>query len=399
MASAENASQAQAKPPKKSMASIALALVVALIVGAGALSVWVQFVEPSALEERLQGLVDGGYPAALGSITTPDGAITNLAAGVGNLESGSVAPVDGEIRIGSNTKMYVAAIVLQLVEEGLIDLDESVDTYLPGLIPSEGTNRSTITVRHLLQHTSGLQEYVNEYLTDVFEVRNNYVAVEEILDGVLELPREFPPGQRWGYSNTNYLILGLLIEQITDQSLSGQLQERIIEPLGLQRTYLPRAGELQLRGEHPRLYHIDDTLDLRDITDLDPSFAGAAGAMVASPSELNRFMLALLNGEIVSGPSLREMQDSVDMEIWYLPGATYGLGLLSFPLTCGGTAWGHSGELPGTLTWNAVGPNGTAATIAVTAVPWAITDSWDEKSLLKYDQMVRDVLNQTLCDQ
>ena len=220
-----------------------------------------------------------------------------------------------------------------------------------------------------------------------------------MLDVILEWPAEFEPGEGWQYSNTNYLVLGLLIERVTDRPLFEQVRDRIVEPLGLQHTYFPAVGEMQLRGNHPRGYHIDDILKLRDITDLDPSFFWSAGAMIASPSELNRFMQALMRGELVNSTSLSEMQAGIAIDDELLPGGAYGLGLLSYPLSCGGTVWGHGGETPGTVTQNAIGPDGTAVTIAVTSAPWSITDSYDESSLLHYEMIVTDALNQTLCDQ
>lgn len=393
------------------------ALVAAVSAGSGA--VWYQAAAPEAAaaastleaaasstdtesgsgpdRQRLRKLVDAGYPSVSAAITTSDGSTTTLAVGSGNLETGEPAPVDGEVRIASNTKMFVSTVVMQLVQEGVVGLDETVGTYLPGLVDGEGIDGAAITVRQLLQHTSGLPEYADRIAADAFGARHTYVSPRDMLDIALEKPAVFAPGERWEYSNTNYLVLGLIIERITDRPLYEEIEHRIVVPLGLDHTYLPVPGEQGMRGEHALGYHVDGAGQLREISTMDPSFAWAAGAMVSTPSELNTFMQALLSGDLVSGAGLAEMQRAVPAgdELW--PEATYGLGLQSYPLTCGGTAWGHGGDIPGTQTRNAVGPDGTAVTIAVAALPWAITDPADEEKLLQQYRIVVDALDETLC--
>ena len=391
-------------PRRRGRIIIALAAGAALTVGAVAFGAWSRIDTTASavtpLTERMQGLIEDGFPAALASVITADGQrdAVAVAVGKGNLESGAKPPVDGEVRIGSNTKTYVATVVLQLVDDGRIKLDEPIETYLPSLVVGDGIDGTKITVRQLLQHTSGLPEYANEIAADAFGVQNTYINPRDMLDVALAKPAVFSPGERWEYSNTNYLVLGLLIERLTSRTLHEQIDERIIKPLGLDHTYLPVPGERNVRGKHPLGYHQGDTGELREITAMDPSFAWAAGAMIATPSDLNRFMQALLDGELLSDASLAEMKTSVPAgdDLW--PGASYGLGLQGFPLSCGGVAWGHGGDIPGTQTRNAVGPDGTAVTIAVTALPWALVDMTDEQALLAKYQTVVDALDETLCD-
>lgn len=388
-------------PRRRGRTIVAITAAGALTVGALAFGAWSRIgasgSEESPLTASMQSLVDAGFPAALASSTKENGDRVDVAVGKGDLESGAEPPVDGEVRIGSNSKVYVATIVLQLVEEGAVVLDEPIETYLPGLVTGDGIVGANISVRQLLQHTSGLPEYAAEIAADAFGVQNSYLAPRALLDVALENPVVFAPGERWEYSNTNYLVLGLLIESLTSRVLYEQIDERIIEPLGLKHTYLPVPGDRSIRGEHPLGYHQDSEGELRDITEMDPSFAWAAGAMVASPSDLNRFMQALLNGELLSEASLDEMKSSVPAGDALWPGAVYGLGLQGFPLSCGGMAWGHGGDIPGTQTRNAVGPDGTAATIAVTALPWALVDMTDEERLLEKYKIVVDALDETLC--
>ncbi|MBT2484690.1 beta-lactamase family protein [Microbacterium sp. ISL-108] len=123
--------------------------------------------ENSALETRMQTLVDAGYPAVLASVTEPDGDVVDVAVGAGNVDTGAQPPIDGEVRIASNTKMFVSTVVLQLVQEGRVDLDAPIDRYLPGLVTGDGIDGTRITVHQLLQQTTGLPEYADQIAADV----------------------------------------------------------------------------------------------------------------------------------------------------------------------------------------------------------------------------------------
>lgn len=385
---------------------IAVSAAAALLAGTVSLSACSSATEQSAgtgsesgpLQDRMQSLVDAGYPAALASVIGPDGEAIDVAAGIGDLATDEPAPVDGEVRIASNTKMFVSTVVLQLVQEGKVALDAPIDTYLPGLITGDGIDGTRISVRQLLQHTAGLPEYADQIAADAFAAQERYTSPRDMLDIALAKPAVFAPGERWAYSNTNYLVLGLLVEAVTDRALPQQIDERIVKPLDLEHTYFPAPGERELRGEHPHGYHAKTVGDLLDITALDSSFAWSAGAMVSTPHELNVFMQALLDGELLNEEALAEMQTTVPAgdELW--PEATYGLGLQSYPLSCGGVAWGHGGDIPGTQTRNAVGPDGTAVTIAVTSLPWAVVSPDDNERLMEQYRIVVDALDAALCE-
>lgn len=394
--------QTPIQPRRRMRALVAIILASALIAGAVAFGAWSRLdagapKEPP-LTGRMQNLVDAGFPSVLASVTEASGERIDVAVGQGELETNIEPPVDGEVRIGSNTKMYVATIVLQLVEEGSLELDDPIDDHLPGLLTGAGITGADITVQALLQHTSGLPEYAVDIAAEAFAVQNSYFAPRTLLDLALDKPASFQPGERWEYSNTNYLVLGLLIEKLTSKVLHEQIQERIIAPLGLEHSYMPVPGDRSIHGAHPHGYHQDSNGELRDITEMDPSFAWAAGSMVTSPSDLNRFTQALLNGELLNESSLAAMKSSVPAGDGVWPGGLYGLGLQGFPLSCGGVAWGHGGDIPGTQTRNAVGPDGTAVTIAVTALPWGLVDMTDEQLLQEKYKIVVDALDQTLCD-
>ena len=346
-----------------------------------------------------QSLVDGGFPAALTAVRDKDGNTIGAAAGTGNLETGEAPPLDGEVRIGSNTKTFVAVVILQLVQEGKITLDEPIETYLPGLLHGEGIDAAKITVRQLLQHTSGLPEYTDTVPgeTDIFQIRDNYYSTRDLLDIALTKPAAFEPGSQFTYTNTNYIVLTLLAEKVTHRPLAEQITQRITEPLGLAHTYYPNPGEEDFRGTHPHGYHRNSSAEeWKDITRMDPAWAGGAGAMISTPSELGTFLQATLNGTLLNQDSITEMKKTVDTSnLSGVPGSGYGLGILSMPLSCG-TAWGHSGGIPGYVTQNMVGPDGTAVTIAGTAAR-GIVDPSDTTAVQQKAKLMPDAVDSLMC--
>ena len=349
-----------------------------------------------------QNLVDGGYPAALTAVRDKDGNTIGAAAGVGNLETGEAPPLDGEVRIGSNTKTFVAVVILQLVQEGKITLDEPIETYLPGLLHGEGIDAAKITVRQLLQHTSGLPEYTDTVPgeTDIFQIRDNYYSTRDLLDVALSKPAAFEPGSQFRYTNTNYIVLTLLAEKVTHRPLAEQITQRIIEPLGLTHTYYPNPGEEDIRNTHPHGYHRNTpTENWQDITHMDPSWAGGAGAMISTPSELTTFIQATFDGTLLSPDSITEMQKTVDTDHPELGMNGYGLGIFSLPLSCGGEAWGHTGGLFGYTSQSMIGPDGTAVAIAVTAMPLAFaTGVADMEPMLQKQKLMSDTIDSLLCN-
>ena len=260
-------------------------------------------VEKKRILAALQSLVDAGYPAALATVRDPQGNTTNAVAGTGNLETGEAPPLDGEVRAGSNTKTFVAVVLMQLVQEGKITLDEPIETYLPGLIHGEGIDGTKITVRQLLQHTSGLPEYHDTLVLekDIFQVKDNYYSHRDLLDVALGKPAAFEPGSQFTYTNTNYIVLTLLAERLEHRPFAEQIDKRIVEPLGLSRTYYPGPGEEDIRGMHPHGYHRNTpTEEWKDITRIDPSWAGGAGAIISTPSELTKFIQATFDGTLLN---------------------------------------------------------------------------------------------------
>ena len=353
--------------------------------------------EKARITTTAQGLVDAGFPAALAAVTKADGSTVGVAVGKGNLETGEAPPLDGEVRIGSNTKTFVAVVILQLVQEGKITLDEPIETYLPGLIHGEGIDATKITVRQLLQHTSGLPEYTDTVPgeTDIFQIRDNYYSTRDLLDVALSKPAAFEPGSQFTYTNTNYIVLTLLAERLEHRPFAEQIDKRIVEPLGLSRTYYPGPGEEDIRGTHPHGYHRNTpTEEWKDITRIDPSWAGGAGAIISTPSELTKFIQATFDGTLLNQDSITEMKKTVDTGGTH--GNGYGLGLINYPLSCGGSYWGHGGSIEGYGTFNGMGPDGTAVTVAVTALTTAIVDD-PNNAIAKY-QLGLQAVDSTLCN-
>ena len=357
--------------------------------------------EAESLKARAQGLVEAGYPAALAAVSDSKGESAGVAVGKGSLETGQAPPMDGEVRVGSNTKTFVAVVVMQMVQEGKVGLDEPIETYLPGLIKGEGIDGSKITVRQLLQHTSGLPDFDETLVgtTDVFQYRHHYVTPRDVLDSALSKPAQFEPGAQWKYTNTNYIVLGMLVERVSQRPVGEQIDQRIVKKLGLSHTYFPAPGEEKIRGTHPRGYHLNGEGKLEDITEMDPTWGWAAGAMVSTPSELNTFFQAVFDGRLLTQASIDEMKNgAVDASSYLGPGTVYGLGLIGRSLSCGGTAWGHGGDIAGYHTRGGVGPDGTAVTVAVTAWPSAIADQSNlESSTKEKAGKVDETVDATLC--
>ena len=332
-------------------------------------------VRSQALQDRLDDLVtDDGVPGVMAAVRSSDGRVEDYTAGVQDLTSGRVIRPDGRVRIASNTKTFTATVVLQLVGEGEISLDEPVETYLPGLVRGPGGDGRSITVRQLLQQTSGLPDYDTLVLgTDLIAVRHTYFEPTQLLQAALEQPASFAPGTQWEYSNTNYILAGLIVQRVTGRPIGEQITDRIVDRTGLQDTYWPQTGEQEIRGEHPQGYHANAPGDpWVDVSDTDPSLGWAAGQLVSTPSDLARFTSALIDGELLQPAELAQMQTTVPAPGFEPDGQwDYGLGLARHTLSCGIEAWGHGGDIQGFETRNLVTEE-KAAVIATTALPTSL---------------------------
>jgi D-alanyl-D-alanine carboxypeptidase len=311
--------------------------------------------------------VQGGAPGAE-AVVTDHGRVTETRSGVGDVATGKPYPHDAVFRAGSITKTFVATVVLQLVAEGKVELDAPIERYLPGTVGGNGNDGARITVRHLLQHTSGLYSYTDDLLmTDDFEsLRHRGGEPGELVALALEHPPLFAPGSAWSYSNTNYIVAGMLVEKVTGHSLAGELTRRITRPLGLRGTSLPGRGDERLPAPHPRGY-LSLGGPLTDFTGFDPSIAGAAGALVSTGRDLDVFYTALLGGRLLPAAQLAQMQRTVPVPDD--PGSGYGLGLFRRTLPDGTRYWGHGGDIFGFATLAGALDGSRAAAVSVNEDP------------------------------
>jgi D-alanyl-D-alanine carboxypeptidase len=303
----------------------------------------------SVLQAQEDAIVAAGTPGVSAEVRDPAGVWRGVS-GVGDVRNASKPDAGGEIRVGSISKTFIATMVLQLVAEHRVDLDTPVADYLPGLLPYP----QPITVRELLQHRSGISDYVNSQPSAIWPTPESistyrfrhYSPGRLIAIGVAK-PLLFTPGSQWSYSNTNYVILGQLIEKVSGHPVTAELDRRILAPLHLRHTYL--AGDFPLLP-HPAEHGYEQLAAVRPLTDLttyNMTWGSTAGAVVSTEADLNRFYDALLTGGLLPAAQLREMQRTVPMSDI----DNYGLGLIGTTV-CGTQIWGHDGSVPGYATYS-----------------------------------------------
>jgi D-alanyl-D-alanine carboxypeptidase len=294
------------------------------------------------LQAALDAVVAAGVPGALVLVRNGDRTV-RLTAGYANLARRTPMRVTDRFRIGSETKMFVSTVVLQLVGEGKLSLDDTVERRLPGLVP----NGRNITVRQLLNHTSGLYDYAEDkaFLAQLDNPRKVWTPRRLIALATAHKPL-FRPGTKWGYSNTGYIALGLIVEATTGHTLGAELRKRIFEPLRLRATSF--ATRPQIAGRYAHGYSRLGQPRLYDISFIDPSLFWAAGAIVSTADDLVRFHDALLRGRLLRPNLLAAMKTTVNVT----PQQGYGLGIIRWRYPCG-TFWGHGGGIFGYETFTA----------------------------------------------
>ncbi|OPG09569.1 peptidase M15 [Streptomyces sp. GKU 895] len=289
-----------------------------------------------------------GAPGAMARFTGPEG-VQVRTVGVRDRDTGAAMDIRARFRIGSVSKTFSSVVLLQLVQEGRLELDAPVNRYLPGLLPDD-----RITVRHLLTHRSGLADYTDamfEHTVPGFEaVRNRVFSYQELVDLSLSEPRTTEPGVAYKYSNTNFVVVGMLIEKITGKPVAQEYQRRIIKPLGLRNTsYVHpdvRIAGLRVRGY---LHPDEEGEPLVDSTEQTVSWAQSAGAVISSPADLNTFTTALMRGRLLSPKMLDAMTTVTPTDTTNT--RFYGLGLRRYDLSCGTQIYGHTGTVQGYYTY------------------------------------------------
>ncbi len=318
----------------------------------------------TATVRALEAAVRSGVPGATVTVRDTHG-IWSATAGTGDLSTGKSRSPDDRYRIGSLTKTFVATVLLQLEAEGRLSLDDTVDKWLPGLVEGHGNDGRRITLRQLLRHTSGIPDYTADpdfrarYLTEDGFRQHRYdtLAPRQLVAIALRHAPDFAPDTSWRYSNTNYVIAGMVIEKATGRSYANEITRRLIEPLRLTATSVP-VGKTEVPRPGSRAYSTFDGSvgEPYDVTDLDPSLAAASGAMISDSADLDSFYAALLGGRLLPARQSRELRTTV--AIAEAPDVRYGLGLMDRRLSCGDHVWTHTGDILGSTSVAATTPDG-----------------------------------------
>ncbi|MFB7190268.1 serine hydrolase domain-containing protein [Streptomyces sp. NPDC056230] len=296
-----------------------------------------------------QAVTQGGLPGILAEVRDGDRQWFGTA-GVADTRTGRERSQHDRFRIGSISKTFVATVVLQLAAEGRLSLDDTVEQWLPGVVHGHHDGAG-VTIRMLLNHTSGIFNY-----TDDQEALNRHETHTpgSLVQIAVSRPPAFTPGSGWAYSNTNYVLAGLITERATGRGLAEEIAERISRPLGLTGTYLPHGGDPTIHGPHSRhytkLFRTDLDAPVHDATELDSSVFWAAGGMISTAGDLNRFFGALLGGRMLPPDQQHDMFTTVPTRDW-ISNAAYGLGVSSVGLPCGRTVWGMGGALFGSWSY------------------------------------------------
>ncbi|WP_117208538.1 serine hydrolase domain-containing protein [Allorhizocola rhizosphaerae] len=301
--------------------------------------------ERDRLQELLEAVHQAGMPGLFAEVRA-DYRRWGLAAGLADVDSGRPVQPWFRHRVGSITKTFVATVVLQLAGEGRLGLDDPITRYLPEYATG------AITIRMLLNHTSGVFNYTNALLQtpdDVINVGKRVYRPQELIAIALSQPPTGPPGSPFSYSNTGYIFLGLLIERLTGRRYADEVQRRILRPLGLHSSYFP-GGFPRIHGPHSEAYVPWIDGNLRDFSVYNMTWAWAAGELISTPQDLNRFYRALLGGRLLNARLLREMQTTNPFDPTVPDAGGYGLGLYWLGLPGGERAWGHDGGTVGHVT-------------------------------------------------
>ena len=325
---------------------------------------------PRTLQQQVNAVQQTGTVGVAAQVTSTRGRLF-ADAGQADIATGSSVQPGDEFRIGSSTKTFVATVMLQLVAEHRVSLRDTVAHWLPGVVTGAGNDGSKITVRDLLQQTSGVPEYLNDFpeitSTANFQAARftTYTAAQLVAIAMRQAP-DFAPGTAWAYSNTNYVLAGMIIKKATGHTWQQEVSQRIINPLRLSHTIAPTTSS-GIPGRHLHGYSNFGSGPAIDVTALNPSAADAAGAMISNTDDLTRFYRDLVTGKLLPPAQLAQMETTVPAPglADVLPGARYGLGLMLIPLTCGGSYYAHGGDLPGYHTREGVTTDGSRTAVAV----------------------------------
>ncbi|SEE76422.1 serine hydrolase domain-containing protein [Jiangella alba] len=316
-----------------------------------------------ALERALAEVHEAGAPGAVVEVRDGD-EVWSAAAGDRDPTDHRPEPVEPTdlVRIGSVTKSMLTTVVLQLVDEGRLGLDDPVAEHLPDVLPYD----EPITVRQLLSHTGGVPDFFLDLFpslaegspADVESGRLRVVRPERLVDIATSRPLDFVPGDSMSYSNTGFIVVGLLVEQLTGNPVEDELKRRVFEPAGLADTSMPRVSPV-IRGEHPHAFLAtpDPDRPLLDTTRISPTLLWSAGAVISTTADVNTFFRAMFDGTLLPADLLAQA-----LTLTPQSEGSYGLGIQAMPAQCapveGGVAYGHTGSTLGFVTYAFSSPDG-----------------------------------------
>jgi D-alanyl-D-alanine carboxypeptidase len=266
-----------------------------------------------------------------------------VSAGYGDTATKTAADPQAQFRIGSLTKSFTSTVVLQLEAEGKLSLDDTVEKWLPGVVDSNGYSGARITIRELLNHTSGLPDYLGglvgiDYFANISS-NATYAPQTLVAQALGSRAPVSTPGTTWAYANTNYVVAGMIIQAVTGNTPGTEITNRIINPLNLTGTSFPTTN--QLTGDF--LHGYNNLLGF-DGTNSNITMFGAAGALVSTFPDLSTYIEALLSGRLLPAKQMAELETVVPDDT---SGDGYGLGIAEQKLPCGKTAWEHTGAVLG----------------------------------------------------
>ncbi|GGT84995.1 serine hydrolase domain-containing protein [Streptomyces violascens] len=378
---------------------LAMALGVATLLAACAATTSAKPAGPSPVERLRQ---DAEAIHALGisgvqvRVIAPDGRQSVATSGTADLDTGRPVPSNGYFRMASTSKALVATVVLQLEAEGRLSLHDTVDHWLPGVVQSRGNDGSRVTIRQLLQHTSGIPDGLPGYTTpkEYYQQRHDVYGPEQLVARAVAHAPDFPPGKGWAYSNTGYVLLDMIIQKATGHPTHQEIENRILRPLGLDQS-LWNGTSPTLPQPHAQAYQLFGPGSRVDVTDQIPVDHENLSWVTTTRDE-NVFLRALLAGDLLPTRQLAEMKQTVPVsaevqQLW--PGGRYGLGLVERPLSCGGTYWSHEGGDGGYITLNGVTDD--ARRSAVVSMSEARGDT--PKHILDQEKAASSLIDHALC--
>ncbi|WP_030680395.1 serine hydrolase domain-containing protein [Streptomyces cellulosae] len=375
---------------------LAVTLGVAALLAAQVATAVAQPARPSPAEqlrrdtEAIHALGVSGVQAR---VIAPDGRQSVATSGTADLNTGRPVSSDGYFRMASTAKTLVATVVLQLEAEGKLSLVDTVDHWLPGAMEGTGNDGSLITIRQLLQHTSGIHDNLPGYTTpqEYYQQRHDVYSPEQLV--ALAKAPEPDSTRGWKYSNTGYVLLAMIIQKATGQPAHQEIEDRVLRPLGLHQTRWMGTSPA-LPRPHSKAYQLFGPGSLVDVTD--QTAVDHETSFATTTRDENRLLRALLAGRLLPTRQLAAMKQTVSVsaevqQFW--PEGRYGLGLVERPLTCGGTYWSHEGGDGGYITLNGVTDNGRRS--AVVSMSEARGDT--QEHVLEQEKAASALVDHALC--